>query len=195
MRHEARQVPSWLIFGLGKIMKRHPVTAGELVAQLEADPDYQARMQKRRAELAPIWEQRRKDEARLVEELRAAGFPVESVFDFVNTAEEYPEALPILVRHLDLPHDPCTRDGIIRALTIKYGGVGIEEALLRHFYAESDSQIRWTLANALTVAMPPARRKKHPEIKMVHQLRKMPNKAPEPTPGAVTPRATEGTSK
>ena len=162
-------------------MKRRPMNAAELVAQLEADPEYQARMRKGEAELAPLWEQRRRDEMPLVQELRKAGFQVESVYDFVNTREEYREALPILVRHLDVPHDPCIREGIIRSLTIKYGGPEVEEALLRQFYSEAHAQTRWTLANALKVAMPLARRKKHPEIKAVFEGRRKPNQSSEPT--------------
>lgn len=156
-------------------MKRRPVNAAEFVAQLEADPEYQARMRKREAELAPIWERRRKDEAPLVQELRQAGFQIESVFDFVNTAQEYRSALPILIRHLEIPHEPWIREGIIRSLTIKYGGLEVEEALLRQFYAEPDIQVRWVLANALNAAMPLIRRKKHPEIKAVYERSKRPN--------------------
>lgn len=168
-------------------MKSRPINASELIAQLAADPEYQAKIREREAQLAPVWERRHKDEAPLVQELREAGFQVESVFDFVNTAEEYAEALPILIRHLDIPHERWIREGIIRALTIKYGGLQIEEALLRQFYAESDPDHRWALANALKTAMPLARRKKHPEIKAVYdkpQKQKGPTSRLHRTPGS-----------
>jgi hypothetical protein len=160
-------------------MRRRPVTAADLVTRLDADPEYQASRRKREAELTTIWEQRRQDESALVRELRESGFQIGSVYDLVNTAAEYRDALPVLVRHLDVSHTGYIREGIIRALTVKYGGLEVEAGLLRQFYAEQDDDIRWALANALKVAMPLIRRKKHPEIKSVYERSKRPNKSPE----------------
>jgi hypothetical protein len=77
---------------------------------------------------------------------------------------DYPNALPTLIKHLDVPHERIIREGVIRALTVKNGGKEVEEALLRHFYSEDHSETKWCLANALKTAMPYPRRKKLPEI-------------------------------
>lgn len=153
-------------------MKRGSITAGELIAKLEADPEFRREKAEREAQMAALFERRKKDEGGLVAELRAAGYEVDSVYDFVNTRDEYRYALPVLIRHLDLPHEPVIRGGIIRALTIKYGGAAVETALLRHFGSEVDHDLRWVLANALKTAMPLARRKKHPEIEAVFRRNK-----------------------
>lgn len=93
-------------------------TAAELMAELQADPEYVAERQQRDAELqrkAAAW---REAEAPLVEELRAAGFEVESAWDLVNTATPYPAALPILLEHLGRPYPDRVREGIARALAV-----------------------------------------------------------------------------
>ena len=63
-------------------------------------------------------EQSRKEQAKLWD----AGFHVESVWDFVNTADKYPAAIPILLRHVNLPYSKRIKEGIIRALTVNYAG-------------------------------------------------------------------------
>lgn len=168
-------------------MKRGSITAGELIAKLEADPEFRRKKGEREAQMAVIFERRKKDEAGLVAELRAAGYEVDSVYDFVNTEAEYPDAVPILIRHLDLPHESVIRGGIVRALTIKYGGAIVEEALLRHFQSEEDHDLRWVFANALKMAMPLARRKKHPEIEAAYRRpssnKEEANQSAQPTRG------------
>jgi hypothetical protein len=148
-------------------MKHRKLTAAELVAELATRPESRAKIQERQAMLAGIHERRRQDEAALVEELRLAGLEVSSVYDLVNTASPYPDAIPILIRHLELPHEKIIREGIIRALTIKNAGNEVETALLHHFEKESESEVRWVIANALKMAMPLSRRKLRPEIEKV----------------------------
>lgn len=55
----------------------------------------------------------------LIEELKAAGVDVHSVWDLVNTAESYPNAIPVLLKHLQLPYADRTREGIARALAVR----------------------------------------------------------------------------
>jgi hypothetical protein len=104
------------------------------------------------------------DEADLVDELRALGFEVSSIYDFVNTSAPYQTAYPTLVRHLRLPHHPRIREGIIRALTVKDARKVAEAALLEGFQSESDPILRWTFANALKTVMPSRARQKYPEV-------------------------------
>ena len=107
------------------------------------------------------------DEADLVADLKRIGFRVESVYDFVNTAAPYPNAYPILVRHLSLPHDRPTREGIVRALTVKDARPVAGRALLEAFESERDPLIRWVLANALRTVLPWKERQKYPEVENV----------------------------
>lgn len=129
---------------------------------------------KSKEELQKIWRLREEDESQLVEEIRQCGYAVNSVYDLVNNSPHpvleraftgpYEKAYPVLIKHLDLDHERIIREGIIRALTVKDGGKEVEEALLKQFNSEENSDTKWVLANALKTAMPYHRRKKYPEI-------------------------------
>jgi hypothetical protein len=157
--------------------KRKPVTAAELMAELEADPEWVAQRDAKEREREAHRQVCTADQTELVREIRDAGYDIDSVWDLVNNTPhpilerrflgEYPCAYPILVRHLSVPHRKEIREGIIRALTVKDGGSEVEAALLNCFQSETDDNLRWVLANALRTAMPYHRRKKYPEIKAV----------------------------
>ena len=148
--------------------------ASDLMKKLENNPEYQERIRQKKAKLQPIWDARKKDQEELVREVNECGYSIESVYDLVNNAPhaflerkhigDYSKAYPVLLKHLDIPHEWIIREGIIRALTVKDGGREVEEALLRHFENEKHIETKWCLANALKVAMPYHRRRKHPEI-------------------------------
>lgn len=121
-------------------------------------------MKEREQYLAEVAEARRQDEKELVAEINALGFSISSVFDFVNSSASYLKAIPTLLRHLDVPHDPVIREGIIRALTVKGLGSDVQETLLRHFQTETHMGCKWVLANALKTVMPLKKRKLIPEI-------------------------------
>lgn len=93
-------------------------TAAELMAELEADPEYVAAKHRQGIEVAQKAAARRAAEAPLVRDLQGAGFEVESAWDLVNTSTPYPEALPILVAHLGRPYPDRVREGIARALAV-----------------------------------------------------------------------------
>ena len=155
-------------------MKKGPISASELEEHLDKDPEYHKRRKEKLERLQPIWDERKKDEAEMVAEVREIGYDIESVYDLVNNAPHpalerkfvgpYPQAYPILLKHLNLPHERNIREGIIRALTEKDVGREIEEALLENFLKEENKDTKWALANALSRVMTYHRRKKHPEI-------------------------------
>lgn len=118
-----------------------------------------------------------KDEKELVEEIRNNGIEIDSVYDLVNNFEnakysllknkftgKYHKVYPILVDHLDKPHHPSIREGIIRALTEKDARDIAKDKLLEHFYKETDRILLWVLANALTTLLTAAEKKKNPDI-------------------------------
>ena len=133
-----------------RAMKR--ISAGELMAKLEADRStalsraraQEEEFQRRAAEL-------RRAEAPLVEELRKAGYSVESAWDLVNTAAPYPEALPILLDHLARPYPPPVREGIARALAVPEAKFGWS-VLVRLFREEREKRVKDGLACAIAEA-------------------------------------------
>lgn len=60
------------------------------------------------------------EEQPIVAELRTVGMELESVWDLLRKSSNYPEAIPILLKHLQMPYSDRTREGIARALSIRY---------------------------------------------------------------------------
>lgn len=98
--------------------KKKPVSASELMSRLNADPEFVAKRNEEEAKRRARAAEWRCAEAPLVEELRAAGFAVDSAWDLVNTSAPYPGALPILVDHLQRPYPSRVIEGIARALAV-----------------------------------------------------------------------------
>ena len=97
---------------------KKPMSARDLMARLDADPEFVAKREREEAERQARAAEWRCAEAPLVEELEAAGFTVDSAWDLVNTSEPYLDALPILVDHLQRPYPGRVREGIARALAV-----------------------------------------------------------------------------
>ena len=91
-------------------------TAKEFVEELERDPLYRERRAAREAATAKRAGEAVQDEASLVRELGIAGVYVDSVYDFVNDVVTPLQAVPVLLRHLDVPHIPAIREGLLRSL-------------------------------------------------------------------------------
>lgn len=63
------------------------------------------------------------EEVPIVAELRMLGLELESVWDLVGRPSNYPEAIPVLLNHLQKSYSDRTREGIARALSIRFPAV------------------------------------------------------------------------
>lgn len=96
------------------------ITAAELTEQLANDQEYQEAEAAREAERQAKAAEWRVAERPIVDDLLAAGVEVDSVWDLVNTAEPYPDALPVLMEHLERGGYPDrVTEGIARSLAVK----------------------------------------------------------------------------
>ena len=86
----------------------------------------------------------------LLDDLRAAGYSVASIWDWVNAPVYAPEALPIMLRHLEQTSDERLIEGIARALTNKRYRAA-ERPLVRTFARVENELVRWAVANAITI--------------------------------------------
>lgn len=127
------------------------VTAAELMATLSTDPEFVARRARAEEERQQREASYRQAEAPLVEELRAAGVVVASVWELVNTASPYPSALPILLDHLQRSYPPAVREGIARALAIREARSGWS-VLMRLYRDEREGRVKDGLAVAIAAA-------------------------------------------
>jgi hypothetical protein len=100
--------------------RRRPMTAGEAIAANAANPEYQAMIAARDAKIQARASVELAASAPLLAELRDVGVDVPNVWDLVNTSTPYPEALPVLVRHLSNAEYPDrVRAGIARSLAVR----------------------------------------------------------------------------
>lgn len=104
------------------IKHKRGMTLDEHYAALKASGRYdevmQLKQEREKAHQALVQELRIA-EAPLVRDLNAIGYAVSSVWDLVNTASPYAEAVPVLFRHLQRSYPVQIRDGIARALAVK----------------------------------------------------------------------------
>jgi hypothetical protein len=131
--------------------KKKRITAAELMAKLEADPEFMARWASQEEKLLERAAEFRLAEAPLVEELRAAGYQVQSAWDLVNTPGSYAKAIPILLAHLPRPYPAAVREGIARALAVPEA-ICAWSVLTRLYRNELEGRAKDGLAVAIAAA-------------------------------------------
>jgi hypothetical protein len=97
------------------------MTLAEHHARLKAEGkwnEYVARKKERDEEIERNAQEHARAEALVVNELRKADVPVESVWDLVNATNTYAQSLPILLDHLKRPYPDVVREGIARAMAV-----------------------------------------------------------------------------
>lgn len=134
------------------ILRRGEKTADELLAELENDPEWVARRDAREIEMRAKEEAYLLEETPLRNELHRLGYPVKWVWDFVNTAQSYPDAIPVLVDHLQRPYSDEVREGIARSLAVREARGEAGDAIVAVLREGGlGDQLRWALANTLTI--------------------------------------------
>lgn len=133
------------------------ITAADLMAQLVQDKEFQAAAAAREAELQQRVAAYRVAEQPIVADLHAVDIDVESVWDLVNTSKPYPDALPVLLSHLERGGYPDrVMEGLARALAVKPAAAMWER--LRALYEEAvGPDEREGLATALAASASAAR--------------------------------------
>jgi len=131
------------------VPRKKSKTAADFSAELERDPEYQGRLARIQRAAEAQSEAAASDEQSLVADLRNAGIRVQSVYDLVNERTTPPDAVPHLFRHLDLPHLPIVREGILRALAYSHLRPAALEPLKNLFTELQVIGERWLAANAI----------------------------------------------
>lgn len=131
-----------------------PMTAAEAMKLLESDPEWVARRDSRERWRQAQAKRFAREEAPLVREITDAGLIIDSVGDLINTREPYPEAIPVLLRHLEkTSYTPELRDAIARALTVR-GYPEILPAMIEAFRRDPEPRLngpKWAMGNAIEV--------------------------------------------
>jgi len=136
-------------------IKYTSITAAELLEKLSRDEEYQKWLKEKEQVGMALKAAYREDATPLIEDLRNAGFNIESHWDLVNTNSSYEAAVPILLKHLPRPYHLKTKEGIVRALTVKEA-VGRATPLLIAEYEQTpkeEENLRWLIGNAVSVTI------------------------------------------
>jgi HEAT repeat protein len=134
--------------------KDAPKSAAELMAELNADPDYVARMGKRDRQRAENVNNYRRAAEPILAELAASGFKLQSLGDLRHSGAEYPAAIPILVRWLPKVENAQVKEDLVRSLSVPWSVPEAVPALISEFQRSDDLQwdgLRWAIANGLAV--------------------------------------------
>ena len=134
--------------------KERPMTAAELMAKLQSDPEYQRRTAEKERRLR----EREKTDRHVFEpclaELLRLGFVGESVEDIVEQYSPLPEtAVSELLSFLPELKDPRQIESVIRALGASarpFDG----RPLTRCFESTDDEALKWAIANTIALAHP-----------------------------------------
>lgn len=134
--------------------KQSGKTAEEFLKELSGDLEYRRRVAKREREGLARGAAISEAEAPVVADLVNAGFPVESVWDLFNKRLNYREAIPILLEWLPKISNQGAKEGIVRALSVKWAKPDAAPLLVREFHRveePSGGSLRWAIGNALEV--------------------------------------------
>lgn len=97
---------------------RPRVTAAELADRLNSNPTLAARKQADATALAERSLRIRSEEEPILMDLKGVGLEVQSSWDLVKMSLPYPQAIPVLLEHLQRPYSDVVREGIARALAV-----------------------------------------------------------------------------
>ena len=131
--------------------KNPPKSAAELMAELQKDPEYAARMRQREEQQRANTENYSQAAEPVLKELRARGFLVNTIGELRQSKTEYRAAVPILLHWLPRISDPQVNEDIVRTLSVPWAKPAAAPALIEEFRKAEGDEIRWAIANGLAV--------------------------------------------
>jgi HEAT repeat protein len=130
------------------------LSASELMAKLQQDPDYVSRIREAEQRQQEFAQEHNLAAAPIVNELKNAGFFVESIDELRRSGIPYTAAIPVLLKWLPLTENVGVKESIVRALSVPWAKPIAAEPLLAEFRAAPSVTIpglKWAIANALEV--------------------------------------------
>jgi hypothetical protein len=91
----------------------------------------------------------------LLNEIKGNGLIITDVWDIVNTNESYPEAIDVLINHLDKNYHEKNIEGIVRALCVKEAKGKATKPLIDLFNKTPNDKIhlKWAIINTLRIVI------------------------------------------
>jgi len=125
------------------------IGAWDLMQKLKQDPKWVAQDKARQEKHKAFDDMLAANEAPILKDILAAGLEIDSVWDLVNTGYSYPEAIPVLLKHLHKDYHHRIREGMIRALNTAEARGLASDVILEDLQKEKDPNFRFVLANTL----------------------------------------------
>jgi HEAT repeat protein len=94
------------------------------------------------------------EEAAIVADIVALGYPVHSLFELINSKIRYRTAIPVLLKWLEVVNGRYNRKSVVAALGRPWAGIEALDGLIRAFQIESGSEgwieiDRWEVGDAI----------------------------------------------
>jgi HEAT repeats len=131
--------------------KSPPKSAAELMAELQKDPEYVARMRQREQQQRSNVENYSRIAEPILKELGARGYRVNTIGELVQGKAEYRSAVPILLHWLPRITDPQVKEDIVRTLSVPWAKPTAAPGLIDEFRKADNAELRWAIANGLAV--------------------------------------------
>jgi hypothetical protein len=130
-----------------------PVSAATLVAQLAKDPEHLQKMQTQQDARNEVSRQHRLAVTPIIDDLKGAGFSVESLDELRRSGVRYKAAIPILLKWLPLVVELGAKDSVVRALSVPWAKPIAAIPLIAEFEKQPEgmSLLKWAIGNALSV--------------------------------------------
>lgn len=93
------------------------------------------------------------ERVRLMNEIKANGFEIQSVSDLFSGQWDYREIIPLLLDWVPKLEDPVLKEMVVRALAVKWARPLAGPILISEFLrpSNSDDNLKWAIGNALEV--------------------------------------------
>lgn len=142
-----------------KLRSKKPITADELLNELEKDPAYQQRLREADERAEHNRRTYRHAAEGVLRDLRGLGLDLEAVGELVTAyPDEYKtrhkEIIPILLRWLPLVDYDALKDDIVRTLTVPWARRLATRPLIERYKQADDPEglgRKWVISNALEV--------------------------------------------
>jgi HEAT repeat protein len=124
-----------------------------LMAELEGDPEYQARVAAKEQERLARVAKNREDAAPIVAELVKAGFAVESIRELLTKKLDFRAAIPLLLAWLPKVTNLDVKESIVRTISVPFAKPLAARPLVKELLDTDDSAVglRWAIGNALEI--------------------------------------------
>jgi len=92
-----------------------------------------------------------KEYSSMIAELADKGIKISNIYDLVNTAESYPDAIPILLNHVTKNYHDKNKEGIIRSLAVKEAIGKASPVLIAEYHRipKDKMNLRWVIGNTV----------------------------------------------